>query len=79
MVVGLHRRWREGLCTQLKVQKTLSELCEEEFKKIGLNKNDIAIGIAASGRTPYVIGGLRYASLFWAARLLVLPAIRVLK
>jgi N-acetylmuramic acid 6-phosphate etherase len=27
----------------------------------GINKNDILIGIAASGRTPYVIGGLRDA------------------
>ena len=26
-----------------------------------MNKYDIGIGIAASGRTPYVIGGLRYA------------------
>ncbi len=28
---------------------------------IGLSKNDIVIGIAASGRTPYVIGGMEYA------------------
>mgnify|MGYP000386246705 CR=1 FL=1 len=27
-----------------------------------LNKNDIVIGIAASGRTPYVVGGLEYAN-----------------
>ena len=36
-------------------------LCEEELKKIHLQAKDIVIGLAASGRTPYVIGGLRYA------------------
>lgn len=33
----------------------------EDLKEIGLTSNDIVIGIAASGRTPYVIGGLKYA------------------
>ena len=32
-----------------------------DLKKIRLCKNDVVVGIAASGRTPYVIGGLRYA------------------
>ncbi len=27
-----------------------------------LNKNDVVIGIAASGRTPYVVGALEYAT-----------------
>ena len=34
----------------------------EELKKINLTKEDIVIGLAASGRTPYVIGGLNYAN-----------------
>ena len=34
---------------------------ENDLKDIGLTKNDTVIGIAASGRTPYVIGALRYA------------------
>ncbi|MBJ7986003.1 MULTISPECIES: N-acetylmuramic acid 6-phosphate etherase [Bacillus] len=38
------------------------ELAEEDLKSIGLNEKDTVIGIAASGRTPYVIGGLKYAS-----------------
>lgn len=38
-------------------------LCEEELKEAGLKKEDIVIGLAASGRTPYVIHGLRYANL----------------
>lgn len=37
------------------------ELCVNDLKEIGLNENDFVIGIAASGRTPYVIGGLDYA------------------
>lgn len=32
-----------------------------DLKKIGLNKNDILVGITASGRTPYVISGIKYA------------------
>jgi N-acetylmuramic acid 6-phosphate etherase len=34
---------------------------------ISFNANDVLVGIAASGRTPYVIGGLSYASKLGAA------------
>lgn len=37
------------------------ELAGEDLKKLNVKKYDIIIGIAASGRTPYVIGGLEYA------------------
>lgn len=33
----------------------------DDLKGIGLNKNDILVGITASGRTPYVISGINYA------------------
>ena len=36
-------------------------LCVSDLKNINLTKDDVVIGIAASGRTPYVIGGLEYA------------------
>ena len=36
-------------------------LAVEDLKSINLQANDIVIGIAASGRTPYVIGGIEYA------------------
>ncbi|MFL0270040.1 N-acetylmuramic acid 6-phosphate etherase [Candidatus Clostridium radicumherbarum] len=36
-------------------------LAKEDLINIKLNKNDVVIGLAASGRTPYVIGGLDYA------------------
>ncbi|MDQ9761005.1 SIS domain-containing protein, partial [Acinetobacter baumannii] len=37
------------------------ELAVLDLKERNLNKNDIVIGIAASGRTPYVIGALKFA------------------
>lgn len=36
-------------------------LAEEDLKNHQLSENDFVLGIAASGRTPYVIGGLKYA------------------
>ncbi|MBE8713087.1 N-acetylmuramic acid 6-phosphate etherase [Sphingobacterium hungaricum] len=34
----------------------------KDLDEFGVNKNDIVIGIAASGTTPYVIGGLKKAN-----------------
>lgn len=34
----------------------------KDLENVGLNPNDTVIGLTASGRTPYVIGALRYAS-----------------
>lgn len=36
-------------------------LGEEDLKTINLSETDILVGIAASGRTPYVIGAIEYA------------------
>ncbi|CAM3926990.1 N-acetylmuramic acid 6-phosphate etherase [Mesobacillus zeae] len=38
-------------------------LGEEDLAKIAVNENDTIIGIAASGRTPYVIGALKFAKM----------------
>ena len=38
------------------------ELAVNDLKERNLCSNDIVIGLAASGRTPYVIGGLEYAN-----------------
>ena len=35
---------------------------ETDLRQRGLRANDIVVGLAASGRTPYVIGGLAYAN-----------------
>ena len=37
------------------------DLGKDDLIKRNFCKNDICIGLAASGRTPYVIGGLKYA------------------
>lgn len=37
------------------------ELAVQDLKEANLSKNDVVVGIAASGRTPYVIGGIEYA------------------
>ncbi|WP_338971930.1 N-acetylmuramic acid 6-phosphate etherase [Spiroplasma endosymbiont of Panorpa germanica] len=37
------------------------ELAVQDLKNINLTSNDTVIGIGASGRTPYVIGALKYA------------------
>lgn len=37
------------------------ELGERDLKGIAVNSNDTVIGISASGRTPYVVGGIVYA------------------
>lgn len=33
----------------------------EDLKTLGVNKDDVIVGIAASGRTPYVLGAMEYA------------------
>jgi N-acetylmuramic acid 6-phosphate etherase len=38
-----------------------SELAKKDLMENDLNQNDVVCGIAASGRTPYVIGGMSYA------------------
>ena len=37
------------------------EMAVEQLKEINLNENDVLVGIAASGRTPYVVGAIEYA------------------
>lgn len=37
------------------------EMAVEQLKEINLQPNDVVVGIAASGRTPYVIGAIEYA------------------
>ena len=37
------------------------ELGEDDLREIGFSAQDVLVGIAASGRTPYVIGAIEYA------------------
>ena len=47
------------------------ELCKSDLIERKLTANDVVCGIAASGRTPYVIGGMKYAKEIGAAVLCV--------
>lgn len=47
------------------------DLAVEDLKDIGFNRKDVLVGIAASGRTPYVIGGLEYANQIGASTIAV--------
>ena len=47
------------------------KLGERDLRKIKFNRHDILVGISASGRTPYVLGGLRYARRLGAATALL--------
>lgn len=37
------------------------QLGEDDLKAVGLTANDVVCGLAASGRTPYVLGAMAYA------------------
>jgi N-acetylmuramic acid 6-phosphate etherase len=47
------------------------DLAAADLKALALTPDDVVVGIAASGRTPYVLGGLRYAKTVGAARVAI--------
>lgn len=47
------------------------ELAAQDLHDLNLNKNDVVLGLAASGRTPYVVGGLDYARKVGAATIAI--------
>ncbi|WMC94159.1 N-acetylmuramic acid 6-phosphate etherase [Kineothrix sp. MB12-C1] len=61
MVVGLIAGGSKAFIKAVEGAEDSVKLGKEDLKALNLNENDIVIGIAASGRTPYVIGGLKYA------------------
>lgn len=60
-VVGLIAGGEQAFIKAQEGAEDSQELGRKDLVNIDLNENDIVIGIAASGRTPYVIGGLVYA------------------
>src|SRR5690625_582992 len=60
-VVGLIAGGEKAIKDAVEGAEDSKELGIEDLKNINLNEKDIVIGIAASGRTPYVLGGLEYA------------------
>lgn len=62
VVVGLIAGGEKAFVRAIEGAEDSQTLCVEELKDIGLCEKDLAVGLAASGRTPYVIGGLAYAN-----------------
>ena len=62
MVVGLIAGGEKAFVEAVEGAEDSETLCEEELRAINLTSKDIVIGLAASGRTPYVIYGLDYAN-----------------
>lgn len=62
MVLGLIAGGPEAILKAKEGAEDFPELGESDLQAIQFNSQDVLVGIAASGRTPYVIGGLTYAN-----------------
>ena len=61
MVVGLIAGGETALRNAVEGAEDNREAGEQDLRHIHFSRKDVLVGIAASGRTPYVIGGLQYA------------------
>lgn len=61
VVVGLIAGGPTAMTVAVEGAEDDESLGEQDLKDLKINEHDTVIGIAASGRTPYVIGGLKYA------------------
>ena len=61
MVVGVIAGGDYALRHAIEGAEDDETIAQEQLKKLGLVKEDVVIGISASGRTPYVVAGLSYA------------------
>ncbi len=61
LVQGLIAGGLEALIKSVEGAEDNREGGVKELESINFNKNDVLIGIAASGRTPYVLGAIEYA------------------
>lgn len=61
-VIGLIAGGDSAIKVAVEGAEDSKSLGHKDLKDIALTDKDIVIGIAASGRTPYVIGGLEYAN-----------------
>ncbi|HIF9184421.1 TPA: N-acetylmuramic acid 6-phosphate etherase [Photobacterium damselae] len=60
-VVGLIAGGHKAILKAVENAEDNQELAKQDLQNLGLTENDVMVGIAASGRTPYVIGGMKYA------------------
>jgi len=61
MVVGLIAGGNAALTTAVEGAEDDPALGRADLEAVNLSKRDVVVGIAVSGRTPYVIGALEYA------------------
>ncbi|MFM2588946.1 N-acetylmuramic acid 6-phosphate etherase [Vibrio sp. TBV020] len=62
MVIGLIAGGPEAILKAKEGAEDSPEFGVEDLKSIDFSDKDVVVGIAASGRTPYVIGALNYAN-----------------
>lgn len=62
MVVGLIAGGTPAIFKAVENAEDNTELGRSDLEAIQFNEKDILVGIAASGRTPYVLGGIEYAN-----------------
>ena len=62
LVVGLIAGGPGALLKAVEGAEDNKQLGEDDLKGLNLTAQDLVVGLAASGRTPYVIGGLEYAN-----------------
>ena len=60
-VVGLIAGGEHAFAKAVEGAEDNEKLGADDLEKIGLTPKDVVLGLAASGRTPYVLGGLEYA------------------
>lgn len=61
LIQGIIAGGKEAMFTAQEGAEDNMELCVKDLKNINFSENDILCGLTASGRTPYVIGGINYA------------------
>lgn len=66
-VVGIIAGGAEAIKTAIEGVEDKAQFGMDDLKAVSLTADDTVVGIAASGRTPYVIGALQYAKQIGAA------------
>ena len=61
MVIGIMAGGDKAMRKAVEGAEDSKELAVNDLKELELSEKDTLVGLAASGRTPYVIGGLEYA------------------
>ncbi|MQS76900.1 N-acetylmuramic acid 6-phosphate etherase [Companilactobacillus halodurans] len=67
LVQGLIAGGQSAMTVAVEGAEDSLTLAKEDLTKLHLTKDDSVVGLAASGRTPYVIGALKYANEIGAA------------